>query len=510
MKTRLGRARLLFAVALSLRAACAVEIDPGQYLEHIRFLASEEMKGRGTGTPELERAADYLAAQFRGFGLGPGNGQSYFQSFPVTTHAQLGKDNQLVWRNGRRQALKFNSDFRPLNFSESGTVSGKVVFAGYGITAPEYDYDDYAGIDVRNKIVLLLRHEPQEFDEKSVFGGRVYTIHAQFETKALNAKSHGARGVIFINDRPNHPSEGDDLEQFAGALGPASPGIPFVQVKAEVAEAWLARAGRPLADAVKAIDKDLRPQPFALPDSFEVEMRVDIERETRMVRNVMAYLPGQTGEYLIIGAHYDHIGLGEQYSMASSEAGKKPHPGADDNASGTAGVLELARWFSKQPRGRRGILFVTFAAEEIGLLGSSYFTSNPPRPLGNAVAMINLDMIGRPREGKVYVGGVGTGTTFGSIVSGMNGNGASKLNIDTTTADGYGSSDHFSFTPKQIPVLFFFSGMHGDYHRPSDTWDKIDAPAAAELLEYAGRVAEQLLAAPDRPRFVGVAHASGY
>jgi Zn-dependent M28 family amino/carboxypeptidase len=153
---------------------------------------------------------------------------------------------------------------------------------------------------------------------------------------------------------------------------------------------------------------------------------------------------------------------------------------------------------------------VTFAAEEIGLLGSSYFTSNPPRPLGNAVAMINLDMIGRPREGKVYVGGVGTGTTFGSIVSGMNGNGASKLNIDTTTADGYGSSDHFSFAPKQIPVLFFFSGMHGDYHRPSDTWDKIDAPAAAELLEYAGRVAEQLLAAPDRPGFVGVAHASGH
>jgi Zn-dependent M28 family amino/carboxypeptidase len=283
-----------------------------------------------------------------------------------------------------------------------------------------------------------------------------------------------------------------------------------VQVKAEVAESWLTKAGRPLADIVKAIDTDLRPQPFALPDSFEVEMRVDVERETRMVRNVMAYLPGETGEYLIIGAHYDHIGLGEQYSMASSEAGKTPHLGADDNASGTAGVLELARWFSKQPRGRRGILFATFAAEEIGLLGSSYFTNNPPRPLDKAVAMINLDMIGRMREGKVYVGGVGTGTTFGSIVGGMNGNGASKLNIDTTTADGYGSSDHFSFTPKQVPVLFFFSGMHGDYHRPSDTWDKIDAPATAELLEYAGRVAEQLLAAPDRPRFVGVAEASSH
>lgn len=502
--------RLLVALILALRTAFAVEINPEQYLEHIRFLASPELKGRGTGTPELERAADYLAAQFRGFGLEPGDGNSYFQPFPVTAHAKLGLNNRLVWRNGRRHTLKFNSDFRPLNFSASGEVSGKVVFAGYGITAPEYRYDDYAGIDVRGKIVLVLRHEPQEFDEKSVFGGRIYTNHAQFESKALNAKGHGARAVIFVNDLVNHTAERDDLEQFDGLLGPASPGIPFIQLKVEIAEAWLAQTGKKLADLMNAIDKDLRPQSFALPDSLQIDLEVDIERETRTVRNVLAYLPGQTAEYLIIGAHYDHIGLGEQYSMASSQAGKTPHLGADDNASGTAGVLELARWFSKQPRAKRGILFVNFSAEEIGLLGSSYFANNPPRPLENAVAMINLDMIGRPREGKVYVGGVSTGTTFRSIVEGMNGNGAARLNIDTTTADGYGSSDHFSFTPKQIPVLFFFSGMHSDYHRPSDTWDKIDAPAAVELLDYAGRVAEQLLSAPERPKFIGIPEASGY
>ena len=207
---------------------------------------------------------------------------------------------------------------------------------------------------------------------------------------------------------------------------------------------------------------------------------------------------------MIIGAHYDHLGLGEQFSLAPSKAGTV-HPGADDNASGTAGVLELAHWFSQEPHHKRGILFLTFAGEELGLLGSSYYVNHPVLPLADAVAMINMDMIGRIRENKIYVGGVGTGTTFAPLLKQ-----AAKthdFDADITERGGYGSSDHTSFTTKQVPVLFFFSGLHADYHKPSDTWDKIDAPDATRLLNMIADVMDHLMDDSTRPQFVRVAEA---
>jgi Peptidase family M28/PDZ domain len=223
---------------------------------------------------------------------------------------------------------------------------------------------------------------------------------------------------------------------------------------------------------------------------------------------VAGYLPGLTDEYIVIGAHYDHLGLGEQFSMAPSLAGTI-HPGADDNASGTAGVIELARWFSTQPKQKRGILFLTFAGEELGLLGSSYFVNHPALPLDRDVAMINMDMIGRVRDGKIFIGGVGTGSTLKKLLEEITPK--YGLHIDYSEA-GYGSSDHTSFTTKQVPVLFFFSGLHADYHKPSDTWDKIDAPDAAKLLQMIAEVSEDLRESPDRPLFVRVkepGHAEG-
>jgi hypothetical protein len=492
---------LLFVLALgSLRA---VEIDPQKYVDHVKYLASDKLKGRGSGTPGLDKAAEYVERQFRSLGLKPVPGHDYFQPFRVTTNARLGKKNRLEYTDGAQtNRLKPDQDFRPFNFSASDHFSGQVVFAGYGITAREYNYDDYEGLDAKDKIVVILRHEPQEFDENSVFGGRVYTNHAQFESKAVNAKFHGARAVVFVNDRHNHRGEEDELEKFSKAVGPASPGIPFVHVKAEVADRWLGLSGKKLDDLAAAIDKDLKPQSFALPASLRLELSVDVEREMRTVRNVAAYLPGESPEYLIIGAHYDHLGLGEQFSMAPSQVGS-PHRGADDNASGTAGVIELARWFAGQPRRKRGILFLAFASEELGLLGSNFYVNNPCLPLENAVAMINMDMIGRPKDGKVYIGGVGTGSSFKGILESVNG--SAKLSLDFSDAGGYGSSDHYSFTPKQVPVLFFFSGLHADYHKPSDTWDKIDGPGAARLVELVGRVSEQLIDGPERPQFVRVA-----
>jgi hypothetical protein len=489
-----------FAAAMAAYGAAAT-IDPGLYLDDIKFLASQDMKGRGTGTPELEKAAAFIAADFRSFGLQPIDGKSYYQAFSVTTHAHLGKDNRFAYTiAGKRVKLNFREDFTPFNFSSRAKMSGPVVFAGYGITAPEYNYDDYQGIDARDKIVLILRHEPQEFDDKSVFEGKVYTQHSQFWSKASNAKMHGARGVILVSDRAAHPGEAEDLEKFAEVAGPGDAGIPFLQMKSEVADRWFALAGKNAQDIQTAIDKDLQARSFAFPSSLEVDANLDVERVVKTAHNVAGYLPGLTDEYIVIGAHYDHLGLGEQFSMAPSLAGTI-HPGADDNASGTAGVIELARWFSTQPKQKRGILFLTFAGEELGLLGSSYFVNHPALPLDRDVAMINMDMIGRVRDGKIFIGGVGTGTTLKKLLEEVTPK--YGLHIDYSEA-GYGSSDHTSFTTKQVPVLFFFSGLHADYHKPSDTWDKIDAPDAAKLLQMIAEVSEDLRESPDRPLFVRV------
>jgi hypothetical protein len=488
-----------FAIACGAYAASAT-IDSDRFLDDVKFLASKNLKGRGTGTPELEKAAAFIADHFRSFGLQPIDGRSYYQAFSVTTNAKLGPDNRFAYTaDGTRVALS-SDEFIPVNFSARAKMRGPVVFAGYGITAPEYSYDDYKGIDVHDKIVLILRHEPQEFDEKSIFAGKIYTQHAQFWSKASNAKMHGASGVILMNDRAAHPGEADELERFASVAGPGDAGIPFVQIRSDIAERWFALAGKSPEEIQKGIDQDLQPRSFAFPNTVVVDANLDVERIVKTVHNVAGYLPGLTDEYVVIGAHYDHLGLGEQYSLAPSLAGTI-HPGADDNASGTAGVIELARWFSTQPKQKRGILFLSFAGEELGLLGSSYYVNHPAFPLDKDVVMINMDMIGRVRDGKVFIGGVGTGTTLKKLLEEITPK--YGLHIDYSEA-GYGSSDHTSFTTKQVPVLFFFSGLHADYHKPSDTWDKIDAPDAAKLLQMVAEVGEDLREASDRPLFVRV------
>jgi aminopeptidase YwaD len=489
-------------LALLAGGLFAAELSPTEYIGYVKFLASEDMRGRATGSPELEKAAAFIRDQFRSLKLQPIAGDSYYQDFEVTTSAKLGNHNQLNYSNaGDKKTLRFNSDFVPFNLSSAGKVSGDVVFAGFGITAPEYNYDDYAGLDVKDKIVLVMRHEPQEFDDNSVFDGKVYTAHAQIFSKATNAKLHGAKAVLLVNDVAAHPGDSDELEKFGGTAGPANAGIEFVQVKAAVVDAWLKPAGKSLSSLETVIDKDLHPVSFALP-ATHLDLDIDIRREVKTVHNVGAYLPGETPEYVIIGAHYDHLGLGEQFSLAPSLAGTV-HPGADDNASGSAGVIELAHWFSHEPKHKRGILFLTFAGEELGLLGSSFYVNHPLLPVANAVAMINMDMIGRIRDNKVYVGGVGTGTTFAPLLK--EASQRHNFEADITERGGYGSSDHTSFTTKQIPVLFFFSGLHADYHKPSDTWDKIDAPDAVRLLDMIADVMDHLTDGSPRPQFVRVA-----
>jgi hypothetical protein len=471
-------------------AALAADVNPELYLAHVRYLASPELKGRATGSPQLEQAAHYIAQQFRSFGLKPVE-----LPFPVTLGAHLGKKNQLKFKEpAEARTLVLEKDFLPLSFSSSGEVRSGVVFAGFGITDKKANYDDYEGIDATGKIVLILRHEPNENPHKE---------HVSFADKAVNAKMHGARGVILVNDVEQHNaaagSNPDDLGKFSEAAGPKDAGVLYIRMKYDVARNWVKADGKDLDAATKQIDRDNHSHSFAL-TGLTVDLSVDVRVETKMVHNVSAYLPGTTDEYVVVGAHYDHLGLGDQNSLAPSQIGTI-HPGADDNASGTAGVIELARWASKQPKQKRGILFLSFAGEELGLLGSEWYVNHPTLPLENAVAMINMDMIGRIRDGKIYLSGTGTGSTFPKLIADVKP--LAPLQVDIAEKAGYGSSDHTSFTTKGVPVLFFFSGLHADYHKPSDTADKIDGPDAAKLLDYIAGLITRLESDP-RPQYIRV------
>ena len=492
-------------LSLCPMALCAADISPETYLRHVQYLASPALQGRATGTPELEKAASYIASQFHSAGLKPVAGSSFEIAFPAELGARLGLRNALRVKDGSQyRTLSEGTGFEPFSFSTTGTFSGEVVFAGYGITAKDLHYDDYAGIDVKDKIVLILRHEPQEKDDRSIFDGKKLTSHAEFVSKMVNAKMHGAKGVIWINDLQAH-SVSDKLEKFGFSGGPRDGGVFFVQMSAAEAENWFKAEGRDLWEVAADIDRDLKPKSFAL-TKIKVDLAVDLIRETKTVHNVAAYIPGKTDEYIVIGAHYDHLGLGDEHSLAPNARGTI-HPGADDNASGTAGVIELARYFSKQPQPNRGILFMTFAGEELGLLGSSWYVNHPILPLEKAVAMINLDMIGRIRQGRVFMSGLQSGTTFQKIFDETKVPEGLRLdqsgrNSGTNMND---ASDHASFVAKQIPVLFFFSGLHSDYHKPGDTADKIDAADAVKLLDYIADLTERLDVADDRPQFVKAA-----
>ena len=394
--------------------------------------------------------------------------------------------------------MKLNQDFVPFSFSASGEVAGPVVFAGYGATAPEFGYDDYAHLDVKDKIVVLLRYEPAGFAAKS--GNAGLTQHSQLITKAINARNHGAKAVILVNGKLGDNEE-DLLTKFGSVNGPENAGIVIVQAKNEAANAWFAAAGKSLADTQNQINTSSTPASFAFPDKLQISLGVNIEKTRATVNNVLAYLPGKTDEYIIIGAHYDHLGYGNVDSLAPSQIGKI-HPGADDNASGTAGVLELARLLApRKGQLQRGILFADFAGEELGLLGSAEWVKEPTLPLDKAVAMINMDMIGRIKDEKVFIGGTGTGATFKELLDEEK----SKFPFHFEySASGYAASDHTSFVGKKIPVLFFFSGLHSDYHKPSDTWDKINAPDAAKLLDFIDDVALKIDSANERVAFVTV------
>jgi hypothetical protein len=499
-----NRFTILAVLALTLLAQAAPQsigtADPVRYLDDIKSLTAPSMEGRGDGTKGLTRAAHMLEKRYKQLGLKPAGSNSSFQPFTVITGAKLKSSHNhfSVQDAAQKRELKLNQDFVPFSFSSSGSVSAPVVFAGYGASADEFGYDDYSGIDVKDKIVVVLRYEPAGFADKS--GNTGLTRHSQLISKAINARNHGAKAIVLMNGKLGD-GEDDLLTRFGSVSGPENTGIVLVQVKNDVAEHWFQAAGKSLADAQGQINHGTKPQSFAFPDTLHMSINVDIETTRATVNNVLAYLPGKTDEYVIIGAHYDHLGRGNYDSLAPSQVGQI-HPGADDNASGTAGVLELARLFAPMKGElQRGILFASFAGEELGLLGSAHWVQEPTLPLDKAVAMLNMDMIGRIKDDKVYIGGVGTGSTLQAALE----RAQSKSNFKVEySPGGYSASDHTSFVTKKIPVLFFFSGLHSDYHKPSDTWEKINSQSAARLVDVVASTGLQLASAPERPTFVTV------
>ncbi|HZZ79181.1 MAG TPA: M28 family peptidase [Gemmataceae bacterium] len=477
----------------------------------ITFLASDECEGRGVGTLGLDLAAQYIAVQFSHAGLKPGgvNG-TFFQPFPFCTNAQLdGKSSMSIITKGTTQALEQGKDFDVLGTSSSANLTAPVVFVGYGVTAKGIDYDDYAGQDVKGKIVIALRRLPRWKDAKRPFDGTHKDELAALESKQYRAQAAKAAAVILVNDATD--ADKDAFIPFATtSRGIITVNIPFVQMKRAILDELLKSAtGKSLAETEKAIDDNLKPQSATIKET-QITLNVKVKRQETMVKNVIGVLEGSgplANETIVVGAHYDHLGYGGFGSLGGKNAKDKIHHGADDNGSGTTSVMELARRFGamKDRQGRR-MVFMTFTAEERGLIGSRHYARVEPLfSLKNTAAMFNLDMVGRLKDTglpdgakpKLLALGMDSGKGFEDLVKKHN------PGFDVVKDKSvFGASDHFSFYQQRIPVIFFWTGTHPDYHRPTDTSDKINVAGMKRIADYAEKIIDDLRTMPKRPEYV--------
>ena len=478
--------------------------DSATVMYMVRSLSHPRMEGRGVGTEGLELAAALIAGEMRLLGLAPGgDDSSYFQRFEVTTGVEVGEPCAIAVGEKRFPA---GEDFQPLGFSNNGTLAAPLVFAGYGITAPGFDYDDYAGLDVRDKLVLVLSNEPGEMDSTSRFDGSINTPHSEMRTKAINAREHGALGLLIVNGPIHHAGEPLRKPRTDGA-GYMTSGLLAGVISEAVAAALLAPSGHDLATLQRAIDGSTRPHSVAL--SGTAGVTITLRRTRASIRNVIGWIPGRdTSRTLVVGAHYDHLGYGGESSLAPNE--NRPHLGADDNASGVAAMLSVAGWHAlwwgaSNLAPVHNLMFCAFAGEEMGLVGSSHFTDNPTIPFETIEAMINMDMVGRLRDNRLMVMGVGTAAEFRDLTAHVNERAAFDLK---TSGDGYGPSDHSSFYKRKVPVLALFTGAHADYHKPTDSADRIEAQGLWRVALFARDLVDSLDGRP-RPTFLQAKSDSG-
>ena len=505
------RRRLTVVAILALFASqvvAAPELSADRLLTHIKFLSADDLQGRDSGSDGLRRAGEYVREQFKAAGLQPGWRGDWIQPFEVNVGLAIGRRNSLTITAGNVAIpLALGTSYYPMaanaNDDESKAstelLGVPLVFAGYGLTIPRLGYDDYAGVDVRGKAVLIFSHEPQEQDANSRFNGTRPMPETLLTTKAITARRQGARALLVVSD-PTHRVDEANYRMFSFDPEAENLGIPVLRIRRDDL--------RPLLDTwelealARDIDRDLVPRSRPLTGAT-IDYVEHLTNSRKTVGNIVGILPGsdpaRAGEAMVIGAHYDHVGLGGRNSAAPDQTGEI-HNGADDNASGTASIIEIARE-AVQSRGRfpRTLIFVAFAAEERGLLGSEYYVRNAPFPIEQTIAMLNLDMVGRSR-GSVDVSGIETGPALEADLQA-----ATRTLPDLQirrSGPGAGRSDDFSFINRRVPAINFFTGFHADYHRPSDDWEKIDADGTRRVALLALEFATSIAARTQRPGFV--------
>ena len=474
--------------------AAAPTVEPSRLRYDVAFLAADSLEGRRSGSVGASVAARFIADRFAALGLVAQGDGSFLQPFTFISGVKPGPGNalRLGLPGGPREA-KVEEDFRPLAFSASGAATGEVVFAGYGIRAKELGYDDYANLDVKGKIVLVLRFSPDGDDPASRF-----QPFMPLRRKAAEARDLGAATVLVATGPVGAKETAPVRISFDSSF--ADSGLPVLGVSTPLAEALFAGQGFTLAELQQRIDE--RKEPASRPLGVEAAVVADVVQERSATANVLALLPGRDparrDEVVVVGAHYDHLGYGGEGSGSLAPETRAIHNGADDNASGSAGLLETARLLAASPPAR-SVLLAAFSGEEEGLLGSQHLVQNLPVPKERVVAMLNLDMIGRPKGGKdLTVGGTGTATEWPVLLDAVNANHHLKL---STSKGGFGASDHSSFYGVDIPVLFFFTGAHEDYHRPSDDTATLDFRGMARVVQFVADTARSVAEDELRPTF---------
>ncbi len=469
------------------------------YMKHLRYLASDEVGGRLPGTPGGTAATEYIAQQFKKIGLKPaGVDGTYFQPFTIRKLKTLHNDRASFSITGLDQEWKIRRDWIPMPFSKPGRIKGPLAFAGYGIAADKHEYNDYADFDAKGKVLLILRNEPLDEDPDADFGGETPSRYALFSKKALTAAEKGAKALLIVNGYKRNPDR-DELYPWHDWHTNQSYSLPIVHISREIAEALLSEAGRPdLKSLQDQLDRERKPL------STDLEgLQANIKTGLKFVkgRNVIGLLEGtESDEVIVLGAHHDHLG------KVPPRTGETPEPqihnGADDDASGTSAIIELARVFASGPKPRRGILFMTFDGEELGLLGSRHFVDEPTVELEKIRAMINFDMIGRLGNNQFTIFGTGSGKEFRPLLKKAAENLDISYHAPSSDTRFMGGADHFSFYVKDIPVMFAFTGMHAQFHLPTDDWELIDDDGAVKIMRLMHPVIAELANLTTGPVFV--------
>jgi aminopeptidase YwaD len=489
---------ILTGCSSSIQVNTSTDITAQELQQHVKYFASDELKGRKSGEEGNEKAATYISSQFGQYGLLPtGDNKSYLQHFTFTASTKQGQNNQLrVSYGGKNISFQLNRQYRTLSSSIDTVLTCPVVFVGYGISDPDSSkYDDFSGIDVKNKIVIMLRYAPGGKDEPK------FAEKQSIIAKTITAREKGVAGILFVTAPPG--SDGSDLSSIRPP-GMTNSGVAAAAMTWTALDSLFTIIGKDLKSIQHQIDSLKSPSSFELPQA-SVSFQTQIVRVTAKSANVVGYLPGTDprlkDEVLVIGAHFDHLGMGGEGSGSLKPDTIAIHHGADDNASGSAGLLEAAQYLSAHRLSlKRSVLFIAFSGEELGLLGSDYYVKHPLFPLDKTIAMINMDMIGRLKDSTLVIEGMGTSPHWEELVK--------KENIDSLNLklkpDGFGPSDHASFYSKDLPVMFFFTNLHSDYHRPSDTWEKINYVGEQKVVQLVTRIATDIANDENKPQFTKV------